>query len=45
MKHSQKALCGYGVGGSTKFTYATLHYVMELSEVSVPFLNTKLIVR
>ena len=45
MKHSQKALCRYVVSGSTKFMYATLHYVMELSEDSVPFLNTILIVR
>ena len=45
MKHSQKALCGYGVSGSTKFMYPSFYYVMELIEVSVPFLNTTLIVR
>ena len=45
MKHLHKALFGFGVSGWTKFTYATLHYVMEFSEVSVPFLNTAFIVQ
>ena len=40
----EQFLLKYGVRGWTKFTYSTLHYMIELNNVSAPFLNAELIV-